>query len=133
MNICLGRAALAALLTFGAARANAQITTVVSPPPKRNAATQQEVVRREQAAQDSVARVTLTGMTQWVDSAAAALALSRPEQLFRERRPRSGALTSRVGTCLSRQLNQPPRSPGRTPRSSAKAHVRQPPRRRFRR
>lgn len=78
MNICLGRAALAALLTFGAARANAQITTVVSPPPKRNAATQQEVVRREQAAQDSVARVTLTGMTQWVDSAAAALAI-RPD------------------------------------------------------
>ena len=78
MNTFLGRAALATLLTFGAARANAQITTVVAQPPKRNAATQQEVVRREQAAQDSVARVTLTGMTQWVDSAAAALAI-RPD------------------------------------------------------
>ena len=78
MNTWFGRAALAALLTFGAARANAQITTVVAQPPKRNAATRQEVVRREQAAQDSVARVTLTGMTQWVDSAAAALAI-RPD------------------------------------------------------
>lgn len=78
MNTRFGRAALAALLAFGAARANAQITTVVAQPPKRNAATRQEVVQREQAAQDSIARVTLTGMTQWVDSAAAALAI-RPD------------------------------------------------------
>jgi hypothetical protein len=62
------------MLTLGAARANAQITTVIAPP-KRNEPNQQEVVRRVQAAQDSVARITLTGMTQWVDSAAAALAI----------------------------------------------------------
>ena len=77
MNTCLGRAALAAMLTLGAARVDAQITTVVASP-KRNQPSQQEVVRREQAVQDSVARVTLTGMTQWVDSAAAALAI-RPD------------------------------------------------------
>jgi hypothetical protein len=62
------------MLIFGAARANAQITTVVAPP-KRAATNQQEITRREQVAQDSIARTTLTGMTQWVDSAAAALAL----------------------------------------------------------
>lgn len=77
MKTGLGRAAVAAMLTLGAARANAQITTVVASP-KRSEANQQAIVRREQVAQDSVARVTLTGMTQWVDSAAAALAI-RPD------------------------------------------------------
>ena len=76
---CLGRAALAAMLIAGAASANAQITTVVAPPPKRNEPAQQvAAARREQAAQDSIARVTMTGMKEWVDSAAASLAI-RPD------------------------------------------------------
>ena len=76
---CLGRAALAAMLIAGAASANAQITTVVASPPKRNQpAQQQAAAQREQAVQDSVARVTMTGMKEWVDSAAAALAI-RPD------------------------------------------------------
>ena len=77
--ISLGRAALAAMLIAGAASANAQITTVVAPPPKRNEPAQQAAAaQREQAAQDSIARVTMTGMKEWVDSAAAALAI-RPD------------------------------------------------------
>ena len=78
MTNCLGRAVLAALMAIGAASAHAQITTVIAPSPKQNGPSQQEVARREQATQDSVARVTLTGMTEWVDSAAASLAL-RPD------------------------------------------------------
>ena len=77
MSLCLGRAALAAILTFAAARAEAQITTVVATP-KPAPANPQQVAQREQATQDSIARVTLTGMTQWVDSAAHAMAL-RPD------------------------------------------------------
>ena len=76
---CLRRAALAALLTLGAASAAAaQITTVIASPKRPDTAAQQHAARVEQAAQDSIARVTLTGMTQWVDSAAAALSL-RPD------------------------------------------------------
>jgi hypothetical protein len=78
VNTSLGRAAFAALIAFGAAHAHAQITTVVSTPPKRNEQAQQVAAQREQAAQDSVARVTLTGMKEWVDSAATALAI-RPD------------------------------------------------------
>lgn len=78
MDNCLGRLGLAALIAFGAASANAQITTVVATPAKRNASAQQVAAQREQAAQDSVARVTLTGMKEWVDSAATALAI-RPD------------------------------------------------------
>ena len=75
----LGRAALAAMLIAGAGSANAQITTVVAAPPKRNEPAQQAAAaQREQAAQDSMARVTMTGMKEWVDSAAAALAI-RPD------------------------------------------------------
>jgi len=73
-----GRAALAAMMIAGAASANAQITTVVASPPKRVDPAQQATAQREQAAQDSIARVTMTGMKQWVDSAAAALAI-RPD------------------------------------------------------
>jgi len=72
------RAALAAMLVTGAATANAQITTVVAAPPKRIDPAQQATVQREQAAQDSIARVTMTGMKEWVDSAAVALAI-RPD------------------------------------------------------
>jgi hypothetical protein len=73
----LGRAALAAILAFGVARADAQITTVIEAP-KRADAKQQVAAQRQQVAQDSIARVTLTGMKQWVDSAAEALAI-RPD------------------------------------------------------
>jgi len=75
VNLSIRCAALAAVFTFAAARADAQITTVVATP-KQAPANQQQVAQREQAKQDSIARVTLTGMTQWVDSAAKALALS---------------------------------------------------------
>lgn len=93
MKTGLGRAALAAMLTLGGARANAQITTVVASP-KRSEANQQAVVRREQAAQDSVARVTLTGMTQWVDSAAASLAI----------RPDTGSAPATSGAAAARPV-----------------------------
>ena len=71
------RAAVVALAGLGAARAEGQITTVVAPP-KRVEANAEAVARRQEAAQDSVARVTLTGMKQWVDSAAQSLAI-RPD------------------------------------------------------
>ena len=77
MKTWIVRAAVAALVGLGAARADAQITTVIATP-KRPEANAQAVARREEVAQDSIARVTLTGMKQWVDSAAAALAL-RPD------------------------------------------------------
>src|SRR5688500_7414840 len=54
------------MLTIGAARAAGQLTPVIAAP------------TRSHAAQDSVARVTLTDMKQWVGSAAAALAV-RPD------------------------------------------------------
>jgi LPXTG-motif cell wall-anchored protein len=77
VNKWIAGAAAAALVGFAAARADAQITTVIAAP-KRAEAKAQETARREEAAQDSIARVTLTGMKQWVDSAANALAL-RPD------------------------------------------------------
>jgi hypothetical protein len=79
VNIWLGRAAMAAIMiiSLSAGSADAQITTVISAP-KRAEAKQAEAARREEVAQDSAARVTLTDMKAWVDSAAAALAL-RPD------------------------------------------------------
>ena len=74
MKTRLIRAAAAALMALGASRANAQITTVVGGP-KRADPKAEQVARRDAAAQDSIARVTLTDMKAWVDSAAAALAL----------------------------------------------------------
>jgi hypothetical protein len=75
----LGRAALAAMMIVGAGTANAQITTVVAAPPRKTEAAQQAAAQqREKVAQDSVARVTMTGMKEWVDSASAALAI-RPD------------------------------------------------------
>jgi hypothetical protein len=74
----IGRAALAAMVVFGGATADAQITTVIETPKRNEAKQQQAVARREEAAQDSITRVTMTGMKEWVDSAAAALAL-RPD------------------------------------------------------
>src|SRR5262245_3730746 len=77
----LGRAALAAMLIVGAGAANGQITTVVAAPPRKTEPAQQAAAqKREQAAQDSVARVTMTGMKEWVDSASSALAI-RPDTL----------------------------------------------------
>ena len=77
MKSWLGRAACAAMVFLAAARADAQITTVMEPP-KRVDAKQQAAAKREEVAQDSIARVTMTGMKEWVDSAANALAV-RPD------------------------------------------------------
>jgi hypothetical protein len=116
VNNSLGRAVLAVILAVGAARANAQITTVVASP-KRNTPSQPEVVRREQVVQDSIARVTLTGMTQWVDSAAAALAI-RPDT---GAIPASGAAAAprpdSSSAANSRVTSQP--APGRPPAAPA--------------
>ena len=68
------RGAAVLALTFIPALASAQITTVISAP-KRQQATAQAAAQREAATQDSIARVTLTGMKEWVDSAANAMAL----------------------------------------------------------
>src|SRR5215210_3881102 len=65
------------MVVFGAVTADAQITTVIGSP-KRDEVKQQAAARREEVAQDSIARVTMTGMKQWVDSAAASLAI-RPD------------------------------------------------------
>jgi len=97
--IALSRAVLAALLVLGAEQAQAQITTVIGGPKRTNAAAQQQAAKVQQAAEDSVARVTLTGMTQWVDSAAAALAL----------RPDTGT-TSAADTAIAVQRPAQPRA-----------------------
>jgi hypothetical protein len=107
VSLCLGRAALAAILTFAAARAEAQITTVVATP-KPTPANPQQVAQREQAKQDSIARVTHTGMTQWVDSAAHAMAL-RPDT----------ANVSASDTAIS--PTSPAASPARQDSSTARA------------
>lgn len=70
----LSRAALVALTVFAGSSAGAQVTTVI-PPPRQSDQVRVDSVRRAEAAQDSVARVTMTGMKEWVDSAAAALAV----------------------------------------------------------
>ena len=77
MKTRLFSAAAAFLLVSGVSEARAQITTVIGPA-KRAQVSPQDSARREQVAQDSIARVTLTDMKQWVDSAANALAL-RPD------------------------------------------------------
>ena len=75
----LGRATLAAMLIASAGTAKGQITTVVAAPPRKTEPAQQAAAqKRDQAAQDSVALVTMTGMKEWVDSASAALAI-RPD------------------------------------------------------
>ena len=76
MSPAVMRAAMVALMLVPAI-SSAQITTVISAP-KRQQAAAQAAAQREAAAQDSIARVTLTGMKEWVDSAANALAL-RPD------------------------------------------------------
>lgn len=75
----LGRAALAAMMIVGVGTAKAQITTFVASPPRKIEPAQQAAAQqREKVAQDSVARVAMTGMKEWVDSASAALAI-RPD------------------------------------------------------
>jgi hypothetical protein len=75
----LGRAALAAMMIVGAGTAKGQITTFVASPPRKTEPAQQAAAQqREKVAQDSVARVAMTGMKEWVDSASAALAI-RPD------------------------------------------------------
>ena len=67
------------MMIVGAGTANAQITTVVAAPPRKTEPAQQAAAQqREKVAQDSVARVAMTGMKEWVDSASAALAI-RPD------------------------------------------------------
>ena len=71
-------AATAAVCILAAATpGSAQITTTIVPR-KPSERAQVEAARRDSAQQDSVARVTLTGMKEWVDSAANALAV-RPD------------------------------------------------------
>ena len=77
MNTRLLSVAAAFTLALAAGEVRAQITTVIGPA-KRAQVSRQDSVRREEIAQDSIARVTLTDMKQWVDSAANALAL-RPD------------------------------------------------------
>jgi hypothetical protein len=103
----LARAALAAILALGAARADAQITAVINAP-KRTDAKVQAAAQREQVAQDSVARVTLTGMKQWVDSAAEALAI----------RPDTGTVPSETAV-VSKQPSPPTDSVATPPSKSA--------------
>jgi hypothetical protein len=103
-------AAFVALAGLGAARAEGQITTVVQQP-KRVAANAQAVARRQEVAQDSVAKVTLTGMKQWVDSAAQSLAL----------RPDTGTAPSETAVSANSQAAQ------RTDTSAATARPAQTP------
>ena len=90
-------AALVALAGLGTARAEGQITTVVAQP-KRVEANAQAVARRQEVAQDSVARITLTGMKQWVDSAAQSLAL----------RPDTGTTPSETAVPAATRVDQRP-------------------------
>ena len=115
------------MLIFGAARADAQITTVIAAP-KRNRPQQQRRHSVEQAAQDSIARVTLTGMKQWVDSAAAragvapgyrndagadtAVAATQPDQ------PRHRDRTSAPDVASSRQRRATFRDGARAPNTA---------------
>lgn len=112
MTTWLGRAAFAAMIAFGAGQAGAQITTVVTPPQKP-AAVQREIAQRREAAQDSIARVTLTGMKEWVDSAAATLAL-RPDT---GRSPASDTARATVSaaTPTARDSTETAASAGRQP------------------
>jgi cobalamin biosynthesis Mg chelatase CobN len=97
MKAWLGRAAFAAIVVFGAARADAQITTVMDPP-KRVDPKQQAAAKREEVVQDSIARVTMTGMKEWVDSAATALAV----------RPDTTAAPASNSVSSAAQAQQPP-------------------------
>ena len=97
MRTWLGRGTFAAIVVFGAATAEAQITTVIETPKRTTVAAQQAAARREEVAQDSIARITMTGMKEWVDSAAASLAI----------RPDTGTVPASDTAAATRRSTQP--------------------------
>ena len=92
------------------ALASAQITTVISAP-KRQEAAAQVAAQREAAAQDSIARVTLTGMKEWVDSAANAMAV-RPDTTVTVSDTSLAAIPSSVPQRPDSATSQPAPAPG---------------------
>jgi len=66
----------AAVLTLLAAPASAQFTGVVIPPPAKPAPVAQSPAQTVAEGRDSAARVTMTNMKDWVDSAAATLGVT---------------------------------------------------------
>ena len=120
MNRWFAAAAVAAMSFWGAESAGAQITTVVAPPRRVEVQRAQEQRREQLATQDSVARVTMTGMKEWVDSAAAALAVT-PDTGARA----AGDSAARVATVDTTQRAQDTtvvaaeRVPTRRPRDGA--------------
>ena len=66
----------ATVLTLSAIPASAQFTSVVIPPPAKPAAVAQTRTETIAERRDSAARVTMTNMKDWVDSAAATLGVS---------------------------------------------------------
>jgi len=109
----LARAAFAAMMIVGAGTAKAQITTVVASPPRKTEPAQQAAAQqRERVAQDSVARVAMTGMKEWVDSASAALAV-RPDTVPTTAdtalaTPRAAAATPKSDTSATARTSEPP-------------------------
>lgn len=70
MSMVLGAAAALALCSF---EASAQFTGLVAPPKAKVVATADSTPKTVVEARDSVARITMTNMKDWVDSAAASL------------------------------------------------------------
>ncbi|HEX6640258.1 MAG TPA: hypothetical protein VF215_04055, partial [Thermoanaerobaculia bacterium] len=66
-------AGVAAALVVGSAEASAQFTGVVVPPKAKAVAAVDTMPKSVAEMRDSVARVNLTNMKDWVDSAAVAL------------------------------------------------------------
>ena len=66
----------AAMLTLVAIPASAQFTSVVVPPPAKAAPVAQTQTQTIAERRDSAARVTMTNMKDWVDSAAATLGVA---------------------------------------------------------
>ena len=66
----------ATVLTLSAVPASAQFTSVVVPPPAKPAAVVQTQTQTIAERRDSAARVTMTNMKDWVDSAAATLGVT---------------------------------------------------------
>ncbi|HEX6051230.1 MAG TPA: hypothetical protein VFZ21_18240 [Gemmatimonadaceae bacterium] len=103
-------AAAAAVFSLATASpSSAQITTTIVPR-KPSEQAQAEAARREAVQQDSITRVTLTGMKEWVDSAANALAV----------RPDTSGVPSVTGVAA-------PPPPQAAPNDSARASQQQPP------
>lgn len=66
----------ATVLTLSALPASAQFTSVVVPPPAKPAPVAQTQTQTIAERRDSAARVTMTNMKDWVDSAAATLGVT---------------------------------------------------------